>query len=257
MRVLLILMACIMALPSHAETAQEILQRIDARDRGRDLVWDLSVTLTDRNGGTRNREAKIYYRTTGPGTSEQISVFFAPQNIRNTALLTVDGKSDDYMWLYLPALRKTKRVPAADRGASFVGTDLSNEDVKLGFEWEDYDAQLIETGNKQGAKAALLKIVPKTAKLRRSLGYDHALAWVRLDVYHMVETKFYRRDRLVKEFGASGIRNIQGISTATELYARDVTNNHTTRLKVTRARYNQGLSPEFFSRATLSREVYP
>lgn len=239
-----------------ADTATDILRKVDQRDRGDDLTLTLDIVLTDRNGDRRTRTGKIYRITKGQGESEQITVFLSPQNIRNTALWTIDADDSDFMWLYLPALRKAKRVPPADRGAKFVGTDLSNEDLKLGFEYEDYHAELIGEEVVDGIPIASIRLEPKTDNLKRELGFEHSIAKVRTDIYYMVDHVTYERGEVKKRFFAGDIEKIDGVWTALRLGAVDVINDHDTMLIVTEAKYNRGLSKSFFSRRTLTRGIY-
>ena len=235
----------------------DILRQVDAMDRGRDLIWDVSMTLIDRRGNTQVRTGRIYDRSAEAGTYQQITVFFSPQNIRNTAFLSIDKSgSNDPMWLYLPALRRAKRMPLADRGSSFVGTDFSMEDVKLGFEFEDYDAKIVEHTKVGGKPAAILQVTPRTKNLRRSLGYDTALMTVRLDNYYMVDSRYYRSETFIKHNQANKIKRVGGIWTAMEQTSRDLLNDHKTVLALQNVKYNSGLPEGFFSRQTLSREVY-
>ena len=237
--------------------ATDILRKVDGMNRGQDLVRDLSMQLIDRSGNVQNRTGRIYRREAGSGTYEQITVFFSPQNIRNTSFLSIDqAGSDDPMWLYLPALRRAKLVPSADRGSSFVGIDFSMEDVKLGFEYEDYDASVLKMTKVGGQNAAVLQVTPRTATLQRSLGYETAVITVRLDNYYMVDSQYYQRGKLIKHNSASKIRKVGGIWTAMELTSHDLQNNHKTVLQLRNVRYNSGLPASFFSRQTLTREVY-
>ena len=258
-RKMLVLAAlCGLVLPATADDeGTAILRNVDAVNRGQDLIWDLSMKLIDRSGNEQNRTGRIYRRQAGGGTYQQVTVFFSPQNIRNTSFLSVDeAGNNDPMWLYLPALRRAKRVPASDRGSSFVGTDFSMEDVKLGFEYEDYDAQVIQTATIGGNRAAVLQVVPRTGGLKRSLGYDNAIMTVRLDNYFVVDQQFYRGGEMVKRNQARNIRKVDGIWTAMELTSHDLSNDHKTILSLTGVRYNSGLPESFFSQQTLTREVY-
>ena len=239
------------------EAAVDILRKVDGRDRGEDLVATLELVLTDRAGDKRLRTGKIYRRSEANGRSKQITAFLSPSNIRNTAFLTIDNDGDDdFMWLYLPALRKTKRVPPANRGSNFVGTDFSNEDVKIGFEYEDYDAEILERSTVDGVEVATLRVDPRTDTLKRDLGFDHSVVMVRLDSYIITDQVFYRRGELIKKNHASDIERIDDIWTARELSSHDVVNDHRTVLRILDMSYNTGIPESFFTKGTLAREIY-
>lgn len=251
-----LLVACAVSVAAD-DAAVDILRKVDGRDRGEDLVATLELVLTDRAGDRRLRTGKIYRRSEGNTRSRQITVFLSPSNIRNTALLTIDNDSgDDFMSLYLPALRKTKRVPPADRGSNFVGTDFSNEDVKIGFEYEDYDAEILERSTVDGVEVVTLRVDPRTHGLKRNLGFDHSIMKIRLDNYIITDQAFYLRGELIKRNHAGDIERIDDIWTARELSSHDVINDHRTVLRMLDVSYNTGIPESFFTKSTMTREIY-
>ncbi|MDD5034908.1 MAG: outer membrane lipoprotein-sorting protein [Methylococcaceae bacterium] len=237
--------------------AMAILKAIHLRERGKDVVWDLTIDLTDRSGDTRQRTGKIFRRTLDGGRSEQVTVFLSPANIRHTALLKVEAEdAADYMWLYLPALKVTKRVPPAERGDKFVGTDFTMEDVNLGFEYQDYNGTVLETKTEEGHPLALMRIEPKTAELKRDLGFDTSTAKVRTDQAIIVDQHFYKGDREIRHNEALDIRLINGVLTPMDLRSHDLVNDHRTVLKVQTATYNSGVPASYFGEEALAREMY-
>ena len=237
--------------------AQAILKAIHLRERGKDLLWDLTIDLTDKGGDTRQRTGKIYRRTIEGGRSEQVTVFLSPANIRHTALLKVEAEdAADYMWLYLPALKVTKRVPPAERGDKFVGTDFTMEDVNLGFEYQDYQGTVLETKNEDGHPVAIMRIEPKTAELKHDLGFDHVITKVRTDQSIITDQHFFKGDREIRHNEALDIRLIDGVLTPMDLRSHDLVNDHKTVLKVLTAKYNSGVPASYFSEEALAREMY-
>jgi len=237
--------------------ATELLKAIHLRDRGKDVLWDLTIDLIDRGGDTRQRTGKIFRRNLLGQRSEQVTVFLSPANIRHTALLKIEAESgEDYMWLYLPALKVTKRIPPSGRGDKFVGTDFTMEDVNLGFEYQDYLGTILEQKSEEGHPVAVMRIAPKTDELKRALGFDHSLAKVRTDQSLIVEQRFFKGAREIRRNEARDIRAIDGILTPMELRAEDLVNNHRTVLKVRTARYNSGVAAAYFSKEALARELY-
>ena len=248
---------CLFTIPAFAEAeADALMKRIAERDRGEDLVWDIGIDLIDRSGDMRQRTGKIFRRELEDGRSEQVTVFLSPNNIRHTALLDVEAASGDVMWLYVPALKVTKRVPPADRGDKFVGTDFTMEDVDLGFAYEDYTATVEGRGEDDGHPTATLRIRPKTEQLARELGWDESVAVVRVDQAVIVDQRFFRRDRAIRHNRTLDIRVIDGILTPMELRSADLVNDHRTVLWVRKAAYDTGVSSAYFRKEALARERY-
>jgi hypothetical protein len=247
-----------LSLPAAADAdAAAILEAIHERDRGDDSVWDVTIDLYDRNGNLRPRTGKIYRRNLPGGRNEQVTVFLSPDNIRYTALLDIeDAGGDDFLWLYLPALKMTKRVPPAGRGDKFVGTDFTMEDVNLGFRYRDYDGKILERTSEDGHPVAVLRIEPKTAALKRGLGFDYQIARVRTDQAILVDQRFYKNGREIRHNEALDIRAIDGVLTPMELRSADLVNDHRTVLKVKKAVYNSGVPASLFRKDALARERY-
>jgi hypothetical protein len=262
MRVLALLLVLFWFAPLFEAIADEseataILQAVHLRDRGKNVVWDVAIDLIDRGGDVRQRTGKIFRRTLEGGRSEQVTVFLSPANIRHTALLKVEAEDgEDYMWLYLPALKATKQVPAAERGDKFVGTDFTMEDVNLGFEYQDYAGEILEKTEEDGHPVATMRIAPKTDELKRDLGFDHSTAKVRTDQAIIVDQRFYKGEREIRHNEALDIRAIDGILTPMELRSHDLVNDHRTALRVREAAYNAEAPASYFGKEALARELY-
>jgi hypothetical protein len=88
-------------------SGDQIMQRVDNRDDGDDLIQKIYQKLIDKRGGVRERHIVSFRKDYGKD-SKAISYFLKPANIRDTALLTYDYdgvERDDDQWLYLPALK--------------------------------------------------------------------------------------------------------------------------------------------------------
>jgi hypothetical protein len=157
----------------------------------RTVRWE----LVDRQGNRRTRETRVV-RKTDAEAKRTVLFFRAPQNVRDTAFLTLDFAErdrEDDQWLYLPAARKVRRVSATDRGESFLGSDLSYEDVKLETKvgLEDYrwttparrgggapcfvvEAVPVDEKTARGSATVALRVDPEIWLVRRAEYWDLA-----------------------------------------------------------------------------------
>jgi hypothetical protein len=111
--------------------ARAIMKKVDARDEGNTLEQDMMMVLIDKNGKERTRDLKSYAKDFGED-NHRTMFFKSPADVKNTAFLTYDyddGAKDDDQWLYLPALKKVKRIPSTDKSSSFMGSDFSYFDM--------------------------------------------------------------------------------------------------------------------------------
>ena len=246
-------------------SGESLMRAVDEREEGEDVEWQIEMKLIDRQGQTRTRTAKLFRKKfvqDGRRQDRQVTIFLTPANIRKTGLLTFDNRgvgADDDVWLYLPALRKLRRIPASERGDNFVGTDFTYEDVKGGFAWSDY--AYVPRGERdwedggQTYKVTVLEARPKTLELERSLGFSKAEILVRPDVALRVQQKFYdAQGNLDRTMTARDIRQIDGIWTFLRLEAENHETNHRTLMLLNAVRYNQKLPPDFFNERTLLAE---
>jgi hypothetical protein len=253
------------AAAAEAVSCREILRRVDRRDEGVDMRWDLTMRLVDSRGQAMTRKAILLrkrFETDAGRQDRQVTVFTSPANIRNTGLLTYDYKdadTDDDVWLYLPALKRLRRIPASDRGDNFVGTDFTYEDVKGGFAVEDYECRLLgeEAWSGEDGKVPVwrVEIEPRGDKLVRALGFARSEMLVRQDANLRVYQEFYGKSgELERVMRASRIGRVDGIWTFRVLEAKNHQTGHRTILELDSVRYNLGLDDDHFTERTLIRE---
>ena len=105
------------------------------------------MTLADPSGRTTTRDLRIDTREKeGEGNGDRsVTVFYSPRDVEGTALLTHSKviESDD-QWLYLPALRRTKRISSSNKSGPFVGSEFAFEDI-AGAELGKYEYTYLDT----------------------------------------------------------------------------------------------------------------
>ena len=108
-----------------------IAQEASARDEGfGDFSARLTMELRDRRGRERVREVRLKVLEVPGDGDKSLFVFDEPRDVQGTALLIhahVDAQDDQ--WLYLPALKRIRRISASTRSGSFMGSEFSYEDM--------------------------------------------------------------------------------------------------------------------------------
>ncbi|MBB1087929.1 outer membrane lipoprotein-sorting protein [Lysobacter sp. SG-8] len=138
--------------------------------------------LVSASGGQRRREADLRSRLRPGGRdTERLIRFESPADIRGTATLLVeDSVNGDGMWVYLPALKRVRRLAASNRKDSFVGTDFSYGDV-MGHRVEDWTHVLEGERSRDGMPHWVVASVPATQAVRDDSGYGKRITWIRQD----------------------------------------------------------------------------
>ena len=245
-----------------ADSGREIMQKVLDRDDGDDIITNMQMQLIDKNGNKRVREMKTYSKDKGEDELKVI-FFLSPSDVKNTAFLTYDYKDDtkdDDQWLYLPALNKTKRIPASDKDSSFMGSDFSYSDMTEP-NLDDYTFKILkesEIKRKSGkVKVWQIEVTPKSQKTIDETGYTKSIAYVRQDKYMVVRAKYYlKKANRVKYMDVKEIKQIDGIDVATKtiMTTKQAKRTlHKTILIQTDIKMNQKLEEDFFTTRTIEK----
>lgn len=237
------------------ESAEWVARQVDARDTGRDSELTMTMRLTDRQGRTRERSLVITsLRASGSRGDRVLVRFLAPADIRGTGFLVWEhATEDDERFLYLPALGRVRRIAGAEAQESFVGSDLSYEDIG-GRKLSDYTYRMIDAAatwtDAQGTAHPAWRI--ESVAKARDARYPSSRSLVRKDAFVVVGAEvFDRRGEREKVYTVSRVERPSGVWTVMDAtMANEATRTRTT-LVVSGARYGVGLSEDAFSRRAL------
>jgi len=237
---------------ANAITVDEIVKQIDERDKGDKSVSSMEMTLIDKHGAKRIRTMKKYAMDKGLDTQSLI-FFITPANVKNTAFLTYDyddSSKDDDQWLYLPALKKTKRIASSDKSSSFMGSDFSYSDM-TSPDINNYSYRIAKESNVRDKKVWVIERIPKTKKIIEETGYTKSYMFVRQDNFVVVRALHILEESGKKKYlDVKKLEKIDGIWVASEVEmktTKDKNTLHKTVLKLDNVKFNQDLNDTFFS----------
>jgi hypothetical protein len=233
-------------------TGRQIMDRVDNRNDGDRSVQDLNMLLIDRNGSTRTRRFRMWRRDVGKDV-QSILFFLAPADVEDTGLLTYDyddPERDDEQWLYLPALKKTKRIAIGDKSGSFMGSDFSYADMTE-RNLAHYDYKLLKEDMLDGVKVWQVEALPNTPKEVDQTGYTRLIHVVRQDNDMMVRTvAWLQRGGRMKYFEVKKLEQIEGIWVPTQMEMttrKGDTTLHKTLLDLENVHFDQPMDESRFS----------
>ena len=182
------------------ERGFRIMERSDLSDAGfGSSTVDLTMTLTDGSGRSTVRNMQIdTLEKEGSGNGDKsLTRFFSPPDVEGTALLSHARILDpDDQWLYLPGLRRTKRISSANKSGPFVGSEFAFEDL-TGSELGKYAYRYLET-IEDAATGLMLDVVECVPLYERS-GYSKLHCYVDTDIHQSRRVEFFDRGgRLLK-----------------------------------------------------------
>ena len=215
------------------------------------------MRLFDRQGRMRERTLAIAALKGGGVRGDKTLVRFTyPNDIRGTAFLVWEhDDTADERFLYLPALGRVRRIAGQEKQESFVGSDLSYEDIG-GRDVADYTyafaaenaAWTAPDGSKHAAWALESRARDKDAEFPRSVSLvlkEHLVS-VHAEIFN-------RRDERAKVFDVRKLERVDGIWSALELVVANDRDKTRTELITTSLRYNVGLTDDDFSRRQLEQ----
>jgi hypothetical protein len=240
---------------TQAPTAEWVAHQIEARDTGRDSRAELRMRLFDRQGRVRERTLTLLAMKGSSGDKTLVR-FSYPNDIKSTAFLVWEHEAaDDERFLYLPALGRVRRIAGEEKQESFVGSDLSYEDIG-GRDVADYtytfagpDAVWTAAdGTKHPAWS-----LESRAKDPKAV-YPRSVSLVRKDSFVVVHADIYNpRNERAKVFDVRTLDRVDGIWTVMSLVVANERDRTRTELDTTAIRYNVGLSDGDFTRRQLEQ----
>ncbi|HEX6259600.1 MAG TPA: outer membrane lipoprotein-sorting protein [Woeseiaceae bacterium] len=177
---------------SPADRGRAIAEEVERRDEGfGSSAAELVMTLTNAEGRERTRRLTWkMLEADAPGEGDKsLTVFKEPRDIEGTAVLShtyVDR--DDDQWLYLPSLKRVKRISSANKSSAFVGSEFAYEDL-LSDEVEKFDYLWLRN---EACSVWQCYLVERRPRYTNS-GYARQLVWVDQEEFRPIRIEFYDR----------------------------------------------------------------
>ncbi len=197
---LLVLLLILPPLEVIAETPEEkglaIVIEADRRDTGwKDQVADMEMILRNRQGEESKRTLSLKTLEVVDDGDKSLTIFDSPRDVKGTAFLsyTHSLKPDD-QWLYLPALKRVKRISSANKSGPFVGSEFAYEDL-TSQEVDKYTYKWLRDETYRGRENFVIERFPAY----EYSGYTRQVVWIDKEIYQTNKVEFYdRKNALLK-----------------------------------------------------------
>ncbi|MBI3961353.1 MAG: outer membrane lipoprotein-sorting protein [Deinococcus sp.] len=170
-------------------SGRQIAEMVDAANRVDSQISTQAMTLV-RGGQTIVRQLQFFSVTDAHNDSNVLVRFLAPEDVRGTGLLRLEIGGVDQIFLFLPALGRTREIRGSDRSGSFVGSDFSFSDLGS-RDLDDYDYELLRSDTVDGQEVYVLESVPATDEVLEETGNSRRVALIRKDILLPVRVEFY------------------------------------------------------------------
>lgn len=204
---LLLAAAAAAAEPTPEARGLAIARAAEARGAGfADYTAAGEMILKDKSGAESRRRFRLQVLEQAGDGDRSLLVFDWPADIKDTALLTIAHKQgDDDQWLYLPAVKRVKRISASGRSGSFVGSELAYEDM-VGEEVERYRYRWLGDEPCPGG-LDLVCHVNERVPVAAGSGYSRQVAWLDTEELRVIRVDYYdRKGDLLKTMMVDGYR---------------------------------------------------
>lgn len=152
----------------------------------------INLTILEKNGTSRSRTISMTTRSYPEGQEKRFIKFIEPADVRGTAMLIIDNSnSADEMWIYLPALKKTRRIVSSEKGKSFMSSEFSNADMSSPS-LTDFTNKHMEGSGKNGKW--IIESKPVSEEKADEYGYSRKLSYLKMDKYQVEKMEFYNYD---------------------------------------------------------------
>jgi len=242
--------------------ALEVMHKVNEVFEGESRTTTITMTLRSKNGDERTREVKSYRRVF-EDERKTFLVYQKPANVDGTSFLTYDyfdgGKTDD-QWLYLPALRKVKRISVSDRGDFFLGTDFTYEDIKKSgkveitdFHFASEGIETIKVGERE-IEAYKVRATPKSPQLVKELAYGDSFLWVNPENWIVVKGYFEdAKGRPIRTYYATEVIKVEDIWTLHVIEAFNHKTGHYSKFEFSDIDYLTPIDGKRFKKRAMKR----
>jgi len=238
-------------------TPDWVARQIEHRDTGRDSRAEMRMRLHDRHGRVRERTMTLLVLKSAAAAGDRTLVRFSyPNDIKNTAFLVWEHPdADDERFLYLPALGRVRRIAGEEKQESFVGSDLSYEDIG-GRDIADYTYAFIDPNatwtSPDGSKHPAWSLESRAKD--KNADYPRTVSLVRKDNFVIVHADIFNaRNERVKVFDVRKLERIDNVWTTLSMVVANERDRTRTELETTSIRYNVGLTESDFTRRRLEQ----
>lgn len=237
----------------------EIVQKSLAVNKVLDSTSDATFTLISKTGQERVRKTYGVSKLQANGEDNmRMTRFMAPADIKGTvSLLKEHSAGDDDIWIYLPALKKVRRLVSSNKKDSFVGTDFSYGDV-IGHKTAEWNYKLLREEIEDGAPCYVIEATPKSDAVRDNSGYAKRVTWVRKDNFFAIKGELWDETmQPVKTFHMTELQEVDAIRhkwQAMRLEAKNLQTNHQTVIHFENFKVNQKVRDEFFTTRYMEKE---
>jgi outer membrane lipoprotein-sorting protein len=170
----------------------------------------VKMVMADDKGASRERKMTMATKLFDGGkTEKRIVRFLAPADVKGTGVLLFDhDATPDDVWIFLPAMRKTRRIVSSDRKQAFLGSEFSFGDLSSPS-LDEFSYNLVKEEDAGGESCFVIDVTPKDKATGEAEGYSKKTVWISKATFTVRRTDFFDKDgKLLKVLNTSDVKLI-------------------------------------------------
>lgn len=188
--IVMFLIAAMTSSVASAQTAREISEKANDVIAYDAMEMVSTLKIYDPRGSVRVRQVNTFTRKFGE-TSKTIIKFIAPAEVKGTAMLIHDREdADDDMWIYMPALRKTRRIVSTEKGKNFMGSEFTNADMSKP-NMNDFQFRILGTETYESKPCWKIESVCNDESVAAENGYGRKIAYIEKGNFLCHKVEYY------------------------------------------------------------------
>jgi len=182
----------VLKLSAQLPDARQIMEKCRELTITKSMSATIDLTITEKNGASRERKISMTTKSYTDGLEKRLIKFLGPADVRGTAMLILDNKeSADEMWIYLPALKRTRRIVSNEKGKSFMSSEFSNADMTSNPLIDFKIKHLSGSGEKN---QWIIESTPVNDEKVSEYGYSRKISYISMESYQFLRMDFYNFD---------------------------------------------------------------
>jgi len=235
-----------------AEKGLAIARMVDYHDTGwKDQEAKMIMILRNRHGQESKRNVRVRTMEVVGDGDKGMSIFGTPRDVKGTVVLTWSHalKPDD-QWIFLPALKRVKRIASKNKSGPFMGSEFAYEDI-ASQEVEKYSYKYLRDDIYNGMDCYVIERYPAY----RYSGYTRQVAWFDKKHFNPQKIVFYdRKNALLKTLTYRGYRQYLGkYWRADEMFMKNHQRGKSTLLTWKKYQFGKGFTDRDFDKNTIKR----
>lgn len=228
-----------------------IIENVYNRAQPQDQQGVLTMSLINSRNEERVREIRQFIKD-DQTVEKKIMFFLSPADVRNTSFMnwsySEDGREDD-QWIYLPALKRTKRISSEGKSDYFMGSDFTYDDLGDRRPAEDVH-KLVREESINGIACYVVESTPRDDEYM----YSKTITWIDKEKWIGVKKEFYDEDgNHLKTLTVTESKKIGNYWMITHSEMHNLQKSHRTRMLLKDITVDQGISDSQFSERMMMR----